>query len=64
MQATVVCVREVTRGGLCRVQGLGEEHLASTVEQLGIKGSGWDVVSGKRSWRKRKLAERPTMQSL
>jgi hypothetical protein len=32
------------------------------VQRLGIKGSGWDVVSGNRSWRKRKLAERPQMQ--
>jgi len=33
------------------------------VEQLAIKGSGWDVVSGNRSWRKRKMAERPHMQT-
>lgn len=46
-----------------RAQGLGEEHLKVTVKQLAIKGSGWDVVSGKRSWRKRKLAERPHMQT-
>mmetsp|Transcript_27383 Transcript_27383/g.52144 ORF Transcript_27383/g.52144 Transcript_27383/m.52144 type:complete len:469 (+) Transcript_27383:120-1526(+) len=44
--------------------GLGDEHLQDVVRDLGLKGSGWDVVCAKKSWRKRWLSERPAMESI